>query len=289
MKAFRLYLLFLNLLSITPAAASLSMSPGLKAEIAQDIQANFSSKMLEVAGNTDEDESVLSAKDQKVMLKALYAGVSGPLALAGVHISEQSFYSKVGKLLVKGAKLGVLPSAISIGFFKRADLIIGKSRGTEMNFYLEDGKLRVSTYDLKTLQVGLAASLEIGYYVALCFGSCTGGDANGTYIGLDADVIYGVGANIYVEVGVDTTDYYKAKKIGESYSVSDLYQAKAVYIGAGIEIGIGMGISMGFTEYQMTSDKMLIDLYDVMFKPTFKTDVKAAFDHANMFKTGPLQ
>lgn len=286
MMVFRLLALLSLFLALTPAHAAVSFAPQMKAEIAEDLQNNFSQKISQVVEESDE-EPVLSAKDQKVMLKALYAGVSGPLSLAGIHISEQGFYSKVGKLLVKSAEMGVLPSAISIGFFNRADLIVGRTRGTEMNFYLEEGKLKVSSYDLKTLQVGLSASLEIGYYVALCFGACTGGDANGTYIGLDADVIFGVGANIYVEVGVDTTDYYKAKKLGESYSVSELYEAKAVYIGAGFEVGIGAGISMAFTEYQMLSDKVLIDLYSVMNKPTFKADIKAAFNRANIFKSGP--
>jgi hypothetical protein len=274
------------LVSASNANALVAIDSQHKSEIAADIQNHFSEKVKEVVSNS-EDEPVLSAKDQKVMLKALYAGVSAPLSLAGVHIDEQGFYAKVGTLLVKGAELGVLPSAITIGFFNRADLIVGKSRGTEMNFYLEEGKLKVSSYDLKTLQVGIAASFQVGYYVALCFGSCTGGDAVGTYIGIDADIIFGVGANIYVEVGVDTTDYYKAKKIGQSYSTSELYEAKAVYIGAGFEFGLGMGLSMGFTEYTLMSDQVLIDLYSVMNQPTFKTDVKAAFKRANLFKSGP--
>ena len=180
-----------------------------------------------------------------------------------------------------------MPAAITIGFYRRADLVVGKTAATEMNFYLEQGKLKVSTYDLDTFNVGPIADATFGYYVALCFGACTGGDAVGTYVGVDPDVIFGVGGNIYVEVGVDTTDLYRAKKTGATYSMANLYQTKAVYIGAGIDFGLGGGYSMGFTRYSLTSDREIVDLYSIMNQPDFNANVKAAFAHARLFKSAP--
>ncbi len=287
MKNAALFLMFLMMSVAVNAHARELLSPEHEIAIAQDIENNFSEKINEASISAIQNETILAAKDQKVMLKALYAGISGPLSLAGVNIDEHSFYSKVGGLLVKGSRFGVLPSAITIGYFKRADLMVGKSFGTEMNFYLEEGKLKVSTYDLRSLHVGVAANFKIGYYVALCFGSCTGGDAKGTYIGVDADLVYGAGAGVYIEVGVDTTDFYKAKKIGQSYSRGELYQTKVVYIGVGLDIGLGVGLSMGFTEYDLKSDRVIMDLYSEMKRPDFYQDVKAAFDRADLFKSAP--
>jgi hypothetical protein len=287
MKA-KLFLLMISILSLSaPAQSSEALSDDLKNEISKDLQINFAQKIQDAASLNTEEESVLSAKDQKVMMKALYAGVEGPLSLAGVHISEPQFYSKVGKLLLAGAKYGVLPAAITIGFFKRAELIVGKTFATELNFYLDHGVLKVSTYDLNTLQVGLSASAKLGYYVALCYGACTGGDGKGAYVGIDADVVYGAGANIYIEVGVDTTDFYKARKIGQSYSMAELYEAKAVYIGAGIDVGVGVGFSMGFTDYDLKSDREIIDLYAIMDKLDFGARVRQSFNRARLFSTAP--
>lgn len=271
--------------SVALAGDQQYISDSVKARISQDLADNFAERMNDVMISSEEEEDpILKPKDQKVIMKALYAGIAGPLSLSGIYITEKSFYQKVGKLLDAGAKYGAIPAAITVGFFRRADLIVGKTRGVEMNFYLDDGKLRVSTYDLNTLNVGLSANLKVGYYVALCFGACTGGDAQGTYIGVDADVVFGVGANIYIEVGVDTTDYRKAKIAGQDFKMSEFYEAKAVYIGAGIDIGFGGGVSFGFTDYNMTSDNEIIDLYSIMNRPDFSTKVKNAFDRDKIFQ-----
>ena len=287
MKAKWTLLMMCILCLSVPVQASEVLSEEFKSEIALDLQTNFAQKLQNAASMTTDEESVLSAKDQKIMLKALYTGVEGPLSMAGVHISESQFYSKVGKLLLAGAKYGVMPAAVTIGFFKRAELIVGKTFATELNFYLDQGILKVSTYDLNTLQVGLSASAKLGYYVALCYGACTGGDGKGAYVGVDADVVYGAGANIYIEVGVDTTDFYKARKLSQSYSMSELYEAKAVYIGAGIDVGVGVGFSMGFTNYDLKSDLEIIDLYAIMNKPDFGVRVRQAFNRARLFSAAP--
>ncbi len=287
MKAKILVLFLVSSMSMMSAHAREELTIEFKEEIAEDLQKNFAEKISDLAGTVEENESPLSAKDQKVILRALYAGIQGPLSLAGVQIGEQNFYSKVGGLLLQSSRYGLLPAAITIGWFKRADLVVGKTVGTEMNFYLDQGKLKVSTYDLKTLNVGISASAKIGYYVALCFGVCTGGDAEGTYVGVDADVIFGAGANVYVEVGVDTTDLYKAKKLGESYALSELYEARTIYIGAGIDLGVGGGFSMGFTNYNMTSDVEIMDLYSMVNQPQFGARVRANFDRLKLFKSAP--
>lgn len=289
MKAKTFLLLLLSILTSDASWAlegdAQVMSNEFKREVAHDIEANFAQKITSLASK--DGDAVLDFRDQKVMMRTLYAGISGPLALAGVQIDSKTFYSKVGSLLHKGAQHGVLPSAITIGWYGRLDLIIGKTRGTEMNFYLEKGKLRVSSYDLKTLNVGVAASAKIGYYVALCFGSCTGGDANGNYVGLDADLVYGLGASVYIEVGVDSTDYYKAKKEAEGYALSEMYDCKAIYIGVGMDMGLSLGFAAGFTDYRMTSDKEIIDLYSILDKPNFNLNVANAFMKADLFKNGP--
>jgi len=264
-----------------------TLNSAFTSEVAQDIQNNFAEKISSVSNSNNQDDSILSARDEKVMMKALYLGIEGPLSLAGVHISEQSFYSKVGGLLVKGAKFGAIPAAITIGFFRSADLIVGKTYATEMNFYLDQGNLKVSTYDLNTTNVGPIADLVVGYYVALCFGSCTGKEASGLYVDVNADVIYGAGANIYIEVGVDTSDFYQAKKDGKSYSLSNLYKTKTVYIGAGINIGEGWGYAMGFSKYTLKSDQLIVDLYALMNQQNFRTNVKSAFNDAHLFKSAP--
>ena len=288
MKAKSLFLLLISFLSFAGSAnAREELSLEFKNELSEDIQNNFADKLSDASLSNHSNHASLSAKDQKAMFKALYAGIEGPLSLVGVRISEQSFYSKFGNLLVKGAQFGAMPSAITIGWFSRADLVVGKSYGTEMNFYLEKGKLKVSTYDLNTLNIGLTANVSVGYYLALCYGSCTGGDVNGSYIGVDADVVFGAGANIYIEVGVDTTDFYQARKIGQSYKMSELYKTKVVYLGVGVDIGVGASYSLGFSDYEMKSDLEIMDLYEAMSRPSYSTEVKSAFRQANLFKSGP--
>ena len=221
------------------------------------------------------------------MLKALYAGVEGPLSMAGVKIDEQKFNHQVGRILQASSRYGVLPSAITIGYYSRAQLIVGRTFGSEFNFYLNDGKLKVSTYDLKSINLGASGQLKVGFYVALCFGSCTGGDVNGSYLGVDADLIFGAGSGLYVEVGLDTTDTIKDFKAGRPISASQLYDAKAFYIGAGIDIGIGVGISGFYQSYEMTSDIVIADLDLMMDKPDFNKKMKFAFDRSKIFKSAP--
>jgi len=280
------------ILLISLASGSLSafahggLTPEVHDAIKQDLEKNFADRLTS-ASLTSPDEQILSTRDERVMLKALYIGVEGPLALAGIQINEEKFNRQVGHVLTAASRYGVLPNAITIGYYSRAQLIVGKTSGAEFNFYLKDGKLRVSSYDLKALNVGISGMLKVGFYVSLCFGSCTGGAANGSYVGMDIDAIFGVGSNFYLEVGVDTTDVIDAFKNHKSYSFSELYSGRAIYIGTGIDIGIGMGTSAFFQSYEMTSDLVIADLYGMIDKPNFDRKLKYAFDRANLFKSAP--
>jgi len=278
--------LFISLSCGAVPAFANPLTPEVESAIKEDLQQNFADR-LTTASLTSPDETVLSPRDERVMLKALYVGVEGPLSLAGVQINEQKFNREVGRVLMAASRYGVLPNAITIGYYSRAQLIVGKTTGAEFNFYLKDGKLRVSSYDLKALNVGVSAMLKVGFYVSLCFGSCTGGAVNGSYVGMDVDAIFGAGSNFYLEVGVDTTDAIDAFKNHKSYSFSDFYSGKAIYIGTGIDVGIGIGASAFYQSYTMTSDLVLADLYHMIDQPNFDRKMKFAFDRANLFRSAP--
>ena len=279
-------ILLISLASVSAPAFAHGFTPEVQSAIKEDLQQNFADR-LTTASLTSPDEPVLSTRDERVMLKALYVGVEGPLSLAGIQINEAKFNSQVGRVLTAASRYGVLPNAITIGYYSRAQLLVGKTTGAEFNFYLKDGKLRVSSYELKALNVGVSAMLKVGFYVSLCFGSCTGGAVNGSYLGMDVDAIFGVGSNFYLEVGLDTTDVIDAFKNHKAYSFSELYAGKAIYLGTGIDIGIGIGTSVFLQSYEMTSDLVLADLYHMIDKPNFNQKMKFAFDRANLFKSAP--
>lgn len=281
------FLILCALLHFTPQALAKGgdISPETRKAITVDIQNNFAEKITKLTG-VEYEENALSPRDLAVMLKALYIGVKEPLKLAGVNVSEQQFNKKVGQLLNAASRYGIMPAAITFGYYARAQLGVGKTTGGESNFYLSNGKLKVSTYQLKSISVG-GPQLKAGYYVSLCFGACVGGDAYGSFLGLDVDVLFPTGESIYVEAGVDTTDALKAWKEGSPYSLKDLYGVKAIYIGAGIDIGFGAGLTGFYQTYELMNDIVLIDLYAMMNKPRFDERVKVAFERSKVFKSLP--
>ena len=293
------FILFFCLAGLSPPASAGALEPveipaDIKAEIVNDLTQNFSERLQATSSSdslvtdTQDASPAISARDQRVMLKALYAGVQAPLALAGIQIDEDGFNRYMARILLASAKFGVLPSAITFGYYGRIQLGIGATEGAEFNFYLEQGKLKVSSYDLKAINFGIEAMAKVGFYLALCFGSCTGGDVNGTYLGMDADVIFGAGASVFVEAGIDTTDLLKSRKTGDKYTLADLYNTKAFYIGTGMDVGIGMGASGMFQNYHMTSDVVIADLYSILEEPHFNEKMKFAFNRANLFRSVPL-
>jgi len=235
-----------------------------------------------------DSQNYLSARDMRVVTKAIYAGLEFPLALAGIQMDEQKFDRKVGKILLSAEKYGVMPSAITIGYYDRAQFIVGKTFGVESNFYLSDGKLRVSTYDLKAVNAGATLMFKAGFYIALCFGSCTGGPIDGTFVGSDADLA-GLGADLFIEVGTDTTELMEAVKNNRPYSFEELMAQKAFFIGTGFDMGLGEGISVYYQKYHLKSDIELADLYKMDQEPNFEQKMRILFEHADLFKMLPRQ
>jgi len=100
----------------------------------------------------------------------------------------------------------VMPDAITIGALLRCQNGIGMCGGEQVNIAKENGRWIISTYTLIGVQAGLAEMYKLEFYIAACYGSCIGINAEGFFAGIDGMVGYGVGGGFFIDVGVDATE-----------------------------------------------------------------------------------
>jgi hypothetical protein len=238
-------------------------------EVRADLTANFEERVAEVSQKAQDNPLLmgepLSPETRALLGDAVYRILFAHLANKGVYLAHKDFDSKVGKALNYVSKLGFFPRAFTVGYMARYQRGIGGSYGTQFNFYIDQGKLKMSSYTVLGVQAGYQAGkptlmTKIEFYAAFCFGACVGGDAVGYYLGLDGYAGESVGGGAFIEAGLDVTDYFKYKKLGKSYSFKDLYQAKAIYVGFGYDLGFGAGISANALYYSQDYEKTLGDL-----------------------------
>lgn len=223
--------------------------------IRQDLAQNTMARMYEAAGSTKEPPMTAATRDK--LAKGAYMLIASHLASQGVHLSERAFTQKVGKMLERMASFGLFPHAFTVGYMARYQVVGGMSLGSQFNFYLDNGELKLSSYTIYGGQVGTAAQAKIQFYAALCFGSCFGGDPNGWYVGTDVSASIGAGIDGFLEFGIDFTDMLHATLNGESYSLKDAWESKAVYAGVGFDIGVGGGWSLDVFHYRQDFEKTL--------------------------------
>lgn len=223
--------------------------------VRQDLAENTLARMYEAAASTKEPPMTAETRDR--LTRGAYLLLSGHLAMQGIHVSERQFRAQIGTLLERMAAFGLFPHAFTVGYMARYQIVGGMSLGTQFNFYLDHGDLKMSSYTIYGGQVGTAAQAKIQFYASLCFGSCFGGDPNGWYVGTDVSGSIGAGIDGFLEFGIDFTDMLKATINGERYTLKDAWESKAVYAGVGFDLGVGGGWSLDVFHYRQDFEKIL--------------------------------
>ncbi|MBU6153140.1 MAG: hypothetical protein KGP28_02450 [Bdellovibrionales bacterium] len=251
----------------------------ISTEIRADLSANLEENLLKVSKESGGGDPTwggllkgdpMSPETRDVISSGLYQVLFSAMREKGVYLSEAKFKAAVGKVLEYSTRLGIYPSALTVGYMGRLQAVVGGSVGNQFNVYFDRGKLKASGYSMFGAHVGYAEMSKIQFYVSFCFGTCFGGDASGWYVGLDACGSMGIGGDFFVEAGVDVTDLVKASMIGLPYSVKDLYQSKAIYLGMGFDVGQGVGVSGDVFYYTHDFDLMLMDSRQKPSSSTFQ-------------------
>ena len=230
-------------------------------QVRADVAQNLNARIAEVADKAlIAKEPAMSRETQTVILKGAFLSLK---AAAPFEVSEVDFNRGMAKVLDFLAEHDTFPQAITIGILQRYTVgegfVAGGSVGMEANFYLQKGKLMMTNYTLIGAQAGVGLSTAMSeYYAALCFGSCYGGDPNGWYLGFDGNIAGGLGAGFFFEVGVDVSDYFDSFVSNKSYTLKDMYDARAIYVGFGLELGVGGGFAGNLYRYnQIGKDTVL--------------------------------
>lgn len=232
----------------------------LEQEVKADLEANALARAYEASESIEDPP--MTAETRKVLSKGAYLMVASALAPHGVYISEHAFTSKIEKILNKMASYGLYPHALTVGYMGRYQAVAGMSLGTQFNFFIDRGELKMSSYTMLGGQLGTAAQAKVQFYAALCFGACYGGEAAGWYVGADVSASLFAGMDVFFEFGIDMTDAFKvaflpASRAPKDFSLKDLYHAHAVYAGVGFDIGVGGGFTFDVIHYTLDFEKTL--------------------------------
>jgi hypothetical protein len=223
----------------------------LKNEVRAELSAHLEENLIQVAHSAVGDPTFggllmgdpMSAETRAVLTDGLYQILAASLIREGVTLDRRRFDSVVSSILEYSTRLGVFPSALTVGWMGRAQAGLGGSMGSQFNLYFDHGAVKTSEYSIYGAHAGFAEMMKIQFYLAFCFGTCFGGDGAGWYIGLDGSGSVGAGGGFFAEGGVDVTDLIKNSWSGKPYGIKDLYKAKAIYLGAGFDVGEGVGLS----------------------------------------------
>jgi len=240
----------------------------ISTEVRADLSANLEENLIRVSKENGGGDPTwggllmgdpMSPETREVISRGLYQVLASALNQKGIYLSQAKFDSVVGKILEYSTRMGIFPSALTVGYMGRLQAAVGGSAGSQFNVYFDHGKLQASEYSIYGAHVGFAEMTKIQFYVSFCFGTCFGGDASGWYVGLDACGSAGLGGDFFAEGGIDVTDLIKYTMLGLPYSVKDLYQSKAIYLGMGFDVGQGAGISGDVFYYTHDFDVLLMD------------------------------
>lgn len=143
---------------------------------------------------------------------------------------------------------GVMPDAITFGILARCQNGVGMCAGEQINIAKVNGKWTTSFYSLMGLQAGLAEMYKLEIYIAACYGSCIGINAEGFFAGVDGMLGYGAGGGFFIDVGLDATDLIMNQS-PTIKDITDLWNFRTAYFGWGFDIGVGIGFSAGLYYY----------------------------------------
>ena len=265
----RFVLLFLQLCLLSvPAFASVipmqALTPAernqvnhlIKTDIRQDMQKNFHQVVSDIKDVATGEP--MDLESQAVLIKGMYESIRLNVEPYGLRINEAAFTHKLNQVLSWSTKYGLSPSALTIGAMGHAQYIVGAGAGMEFTFYLEKGNLKVASYRMFGLELGVKETLNMEFYAALCFGNCSGGAKEGAYIGLDGMAAAGLGGSFYINVQLDVTDLIMAAIKGKKYSVKELYQSRAINAGFAFDVGEGLGLTGSIFYYQEVREDILV-------------------------------
>lgn len=245
----------------------------LDTDVRADFAMNWKDQLQELGGgaNASTKERKLPWGDpldpatQEVISEGIYRMLVGAMAIqGGPPLDHDLFLKRTNAILDYAARLGVVPTALTVGVMGRLQTGFGGSVGEQFNFYLDRGALSISTYGLLGAHAGPAAMAKIQFYIALCFGACFGGHATGWYLGLDVSADEGAGAGIFVEGGVILSDMLEGMFGKRKWSLKELYQTKAIYVGIGFDVGLGGGISADLFYYSLHDERTLLKAHEVL-------------------------
>ena len=255
-------------------------------EVRADLAKNLDERIAEVTDKAAEKaliekEPAMSRETQAVILKGAFLALQSQTPF---RISEVDFNRGMAKILDFLAEHHTFPQAITIGVLQRVTvgegITVGGNIGVEANFYLQKGKLMMTNYQLIGAQGGVGTATAITeFYAGLCFGSCYGGDPNGWYVGFDGNIAGGLGVGFFLEVGLDVSDYFDSFIHSKPYTMKDMYEAAAVYIGFGFEEGIGGGFSGNLYRYTQIGKDTVLSNPGQMLKPKMISSKGALLQH----------
>jgi len=164
---------------------------------------------------------------------------------------------------------GVMPDAITFGILGRCQNGIGFCGGEQINIAKVNGKWTVSTYTLIGVQAGLAEMYKVELYLAACYGSCIGINAEGFFAGIDGMIGVGAGGGFFIDVGLDATDV--VMNVSPTMKdLKDLWNFRTAYFGWGFDIGVGAGFSAGLYYYLHNTTTEPLYVNEFMRTPIFR-------------------
>ena len=230
-------------------------------KVKEDLSSHFEARVNAISNNHAVDPP-LTPSARAILVDGAYQALK---RLSKLPVDESTFNQNVNRALDWFAAHHLSPSAICLEVQGRKTLgegyTAGVNAGAEMNFYLEDGKLMMTNYSLLGGQVGAGTPVsDIEYSVSFCFGSCSGGNPTGWYLGVDGDVADGLGVGLFAEVEVDVSQVAESEAADHEISASDLYDATTFYIGFCFTQGIGGETALGLYRYsQIGNDTVLAE------------------------------
>ena len=199
---------------------------------------------------------------QRLLLKGAFIGLSAVIPKLRGH--EASFDRKLTQVLNWANDHYVIPAAITVGVLARKTLGYGPNAGinggVEANFYLSQGKLMSTTYELRGVQGGYGLPVsDVEFYIALCFGdSCYGGTPNGWYVGVDANLEAGFFLQYTLDAYTLKDAIHRARQGGRKLNRQDFKDAQTFSIGVGFDVGIDAEAGLGLYHYHQLGPELTL-------------------------------
>jgi hypothetical protein len=223
----------------------------------------------------------MSEETQALVLRGAFMGLSKVVPKLRGH--EVSFNRKLERVLNWANAHHVIPAAITVGVLGRKTLGYGPNAGVnagmEANFYLSHGKLMSTTYELRGVQGGYGMPVfDVEFYVALCFGeSCYGGNPNGWYLGVDANLEAGVFIQYTLDAPTLIEAIHRARQGGRKLDRQDFRDAQTFSVGVGVDIGIDAEAGLGIYHYHQLGPELTLSEPGQTTTPAFIAQQLSAY------------